>query len=185
MRALSDRCADAGDALERVTVVDDQVGRLTFTETMAGAIFHLLGYREGDMEPTAPAPYGLYNCTNSGDAASWAKIAAAVFDRANGNGGRVVPVSTADYYANAAGPIAPRPEHSALDLSKLDATALRPQTGTRNSTCIWTSCWLSKLFLILVKLACTFNLREYAIPVVSLIAYKACFRFLLKGEGAQ
>ena len=126
MRALSDRCADAGDALERVTVVDDQVGRLTFTETMAGAIFHLLGYREGDMEPTAPAPYGLYNCTNSGDAASWAKIAAAVFDRANGNGGRVVPVSTADYYANAAGPIAPRPEHSALDLSKLDATGFAP-----------------------------------------------------------
>lgn len=85
------------------------MGRLTFTETMAGAIFHLLGYREGDMEPTAPAPYGLYNCTNSGDAASWAKIAAAVFDRANGNGGRVVPVSTADYYANAARPHRPAP----------------------------------------------------------------------------
>ena len=39
---------------------------------------------------------------------------------------RVVPVSTADYYANAAGPIAPRPEHSALDLSKLDATGFAP-----------------------------------------------------------
>ena len=126
MCMLSDRCASADDALERVTVVDDQVGRLTFTETMAGAIFHLLGYREGDMEPTAPAPYGLYNCTNSGDAASWAKIAAMVFERANGNGGAVKPVSTADYYANAAGPIAPRPEHSALDLSKLEATGFAP-----------------------------------------------------------
>ncbi len=34
---------------------------------------------------------------------------------------RGVPVSTADYYANAAGPVAPRPVHSALDLSKLEA----------------------------------------------------------------
>ncbi|MBD9039775.1 MAG: dTDP-4-dehydrorhamnose reductase, partial [Collinsella aerofaciens] len=39
----------------------------------------------------------------------------------NGNGDRVVPVSTADYYANAAGPVAPRPVHSALDLSKLES----------------------------------------------------------------
>ena len=78
------------------------------------------------MEPTAPAPYGLYNCTNSGEPASWAKIAAMVFERANGNGGKVVPVSTADYYANAAGPIAPRPEHSALELAKLEATGFKP-----------------------------------------------------------
>lgn len=80
--------------------MDDQAGRLTFTETMAGAIFHLLGYREGDMEPAVPAPYGLYNCINSGDAASWAQIAAMVFERVNGNGDKVQPVSTADYYAN-------------------------------------------------------------------------------------
>ena len=33
----------------------------------------------------------------------------------------MVPVSTADYYASAAGPIAPRPVHSALDLSKLES----------------------------------------------------------------
>ncbi|MBO1722808.1 sugar nucleotide-binding protein, partial [Extibacter sp. GGCC_0201] len=31
MRSLSDRVADASDALEKVTVVDDQLGRLTFT----------------------------------------------------------------------------------------------------------------------------------------------------------
>jgi dTDP-4-dehydrorhamnose 3,5-epimerase len=34
----------------------------------------------------------------------------------------VVPVSTAEYYAGAEGPIAPRPAHSALDLAKLEAT---------------------------------------------------------------
>jgi dTDP-4-dehydrorhamnose 3,5-epimerase len=33
-----------------------------------------------------------------------------------------VPVSTAEYYAGAAGPVAPRPAHSALDLSRLEAT---------------------------------------------------------------
>ena len=45
-----------------------------------------------------------------------------VFDAANGNGDKVVPVSTADYYASAEGLIAPRPVHSALDLSKLEET---------------------------------------------------------------
>lgn len=38
-----------------------------------------------------------------------------------GNGDKVVPVSVADYYASTEGPIAPRPVHSALDLSKLEA----------------------------------------------------------------
>ena len=50
-----------------------------------------------------------------------ADIARAVFEAANGNGEKVVPVSTADYYASAAGPIAPRPVHSALDLSRLES----------------------------------------------------------------
>ena len=39
---------------------------------------------------------------------SWADIARAVFEAANGNGEKVVPVSTVDYYANVAGPITPR-----------------------------------------------------------------------------
>ena len=61
------------------------------------------------------------NRTGSGAVKSWAEIAHAVFDAANGNGDKVVPVSTADYYASAEGPIAPRPVHSALDLAKLEA----------------------------------------------------------------
>ena len=121
MKALSDRCADPEDALVEVAVVDDQLGRLTFTDDMAKAIFHLLGYREGELEPSAPAAYGTYNCTGSGRVVSWAEIAREVFDLINGNGGCVRPVSTAEYYASAQGPIAPRPEHSALDLSKLEA----------------------------------------------------------------
>ena len=112
MKGLSDRVTDPDDKLEQVTVVDDQLGRLTFTRDMAEAIFHVLGTH---------APYGTYDCTGSGAVKSWADIARAVFEAANGNGERVVPVSTADYYANAAGPVAPRPVHSALDLSKLEA----------------------------------------------------------------
>lgn len=112
MKALSDRVVDPDDNLNQVTVVDDQFGRLTFTRDMAQAIFHVLGTH---------APYGTYDCTGSGAVKSWADIARAVFDAANGNGEKVVPVSTADYYASAAGPVAPRPVHSALDLSKLEA----------------------------------------------------------------
>ena len=109
---LSNRVADPEDDLDKVTVVDDQLGRLTFTKDMAKAIFHLLD---------TGAPYGTYNCTGSGAVKSWADIARACFEAANGNGDRVVPVNTADYYANAEGPVAPRPVHSALSLAKLEA----------------------------------------------------------------
>ena len=108
MCALSDKVA-AGD-LERVTVVDDQLGRLTFTRDMAAAIFHVLDTH---------APYGTYDCTGSGAVKSWADIARVCFEAKNGNGDKVIPVSTADYYASAEGPIAPRPHFSALDLTKL------------------------------------------------------------------
>lgn len=112
MKSLSDRVADPEDALDKITVVDDQLGRLTFTRDMAAAIFHVLDTH---------AAYGTYDCTGSGAVKSWAEIARAVFDAANGNGDKVFPVSTADYYAGAEGPIALRPVHSALDLAKLEA----------------------------------------------------------------
>ena len=127
MRVLSDRVADPADKLNRVTVVDDQLGRLTFADQMSAAIFHLLGYREGDLEPSAPAAYGTYDCTGAGKVRSWADIARRVFGHANGNGDAVVPVSTAEYYASAEGPVAPRPVHSALDLFKLEATGFKPR----------------------------------------------------------
>ena len=127
MAALSDRCADPDDALDQVTVVDDQFGRLTFTRDMAEGIFWLLGYREGDKEPSAPCEYGAYNLTGSGRVASWADIASKVFELRNGNADAVRPVSTAEYYASASGPISPRPEHSALDLMKLEDAGFAPR----------------------------------------------------------
>ena len=116
MWGLSDRVA-AGE-LSRVTVVDDQEGRLTFADQMAAAILHLLD---------SGAPYGTYDMTGSGAVRTWADIARATFDAANGNGGAVTPVPTAEYYAGATGPVAPRPAHSALDLSKIEATGFRPR----------------------------------------------------------
>lgn len=111
MVSLSNRVADPEDDLDKVTVVDDQLGCLTFTKDMAMAIFHLL---END------APYGTYNCTGSGRVKSWADIARMCFDATNGNGDKVIPVSTDVYYAAATDPIALRPIHSELDLSKLE-----------------------------------------------------------------
>lgn len=124
MMGLSDRVV-AGE-IPQVTVVDDQVGRLSFTRDMAEGIFWLLGYREGDVEPSSPAPYGTYNLTGSGEPKSWAQVAKRVFELANGNADKVVPVTTADYYASVAGPISPRPEHSAMDLSKIVAIGFNP-----------------------------------------------------------
>ena len=111
MMALSDRVADARDGLDEVTVVDDQYGRLTFTRDMAEAIFHLLD---------SGAPFGTYDLTGSGAVRSWADIARKVFDQANGNGDRVRPISTAEYFANAKAPVSPRPTHSALSLAKIE-----------------------------------------------------------------
>ena len=118
MRGLARRCADPADGLDHVTVVDDQLGRLTFTDQMAAGIFALL---DGE------APYGTYNLTGSGRVASWAEIAREVFELSCGNGDAVVPVTTAEYYASAEGPIAPRPVHSDLDLSKLCTAGFSPR----------------------------------------------------------
>lgn len=124
MMGLSDRVA-AGE-IPQVTVVDDQVGRLSFTRDMAEGIFWLLGYREGDVEPSSPAPYGTYNLTGSGEPKSWAQVAKRVFELANGNADKVVPVTTTEYYASVEGPISPRPEHSAMDLSKVQSIGFNP-----------------------------------------------------------
>src|SRR5690606_16394773 len=51
-------------------VVDDQVGRLTFTDELARGIRHLLD---------SDAPHGVYNLTGSGEPASWAEVARRVF----------------------------------------------------------------------------------------------------------
>ena len=97
-------------------VVNDQVGRLSFTADIAAGITHLL--RE---QPT----YGVYNLTNDGPAMSWAEIAALVFETTGHDPARVSGVSTAEYFAGKEA--APRPLNSTLALDKLKATGFAPR----------------------------------------------------------
>ncbi|MCC3276849.1 dTDP-4-dehydrorhamnose reductase [Arthrobacter sp. zg-Y20] len=97
------------------SVVDDQIGRLTFAEDLAGAIVHLLD---------AGAPYGTYNVSNEGPSMSWADVAREVFVLLGKPGDRVTGVSTAEYFAGRSA--APRPLNSVLDLDKLRATGFTP-----------------------------------------------------------
>jgi len=101
------------------SVVDDQVGRLTFADELARATVHLVDSR---------APYGTYNCTNSGPAMSWSDIARVVFAHCGRSADDVRPVSTEEYGAGKL--LAPRPQRSVLDLSALEATGYRPGDAT-------------------------------------------------------
>lgn len=47
-----------------------------------------------------------------------------MFDETNGNGGKVKPISTDQYFANAKNPVSPRPTNSALNLTKIERTGL-------------------------------------------------------------
>lgn len=101
-------------------VVDDQIGRITFTTDIARAIVHLLD---------AGAPYGVYNVSSAGEPASWADIARVVFSETGHDPARITGVSTEEYFASATAPVAPRPMWSVLDLSKLEATGFESRPG--------------------------------------------------------
>jgi dTDP-4-dehydrorhamnose reductase len=98
------------------TVVDDQIGRPTFTADLAAGIAHLLA---------TGAPYGTYNLTCSGEPASWADVAAAVFEARGRSADDVARTSTAAYFADKPG-AAVRPLNSVLDLAKIETTGFRP-----------------------------------------------------------
>lgn len=99
-------------------VVGDQVGRLTFTTDLASAILHLL---------SSAAPFGLYNVTGAGEPRSWADIARAVYRLTGHEPSAVSDVTTAQYFADQAGPIAPRPPNSVLDLTRIEAAGWTPR----------------------------------------------------------
>ncbi|MGH3690512.1 MAG: sugar nucleotide-binding protein [Microbacterium sp.] len=98
-------------------VVDDQVGRLTFTADIVGGILHLL--RTG-------ASFGTYNLSGSGAAASWKQVAAEVFSLTGHDPARVSGVSTEEYFRSATTPVAPRPANSTLSLEKLKSAGFTP-----------------------------------------------------------
>ena len=110
MKSLADRDI-------KPSVVDDQIGRLTFTSDLAAGIKHLL---------ESGADYGTYNLSNEGSSVSWADIAKEVYSLSGKSDDDVTPVSTADYYAGKTG-IAPRPLQSTLNLDKIKATGFIPR----------------------------------------------------------
>lgn len=96
------------------TVVSDQVGRPTFTTTLAGAIDHLL---------STQAAYGTYNVTNGGEPASWAEVTRKIFKALGRDDLAVTDTTTEAYFASKPG-AAPRPLQSTLDLTKIKAAGL-------------------------------------------------------------
>lgn len=97
------------------TVVNDQIGRLTFTSELVRAIDHLL---------VNQAAYGTYNITNGGDPASWADITREIFKDA-GYDLTVSDTTTEAYFADKDG-IAPRPLQSTLSLDKIQGVGFSP-----------------------------------------------------------
>lgn len=110
MKSLADRGV-------KPSVVNDQVGRLTFTEDLAAAAKHLID---------TSAPYGTYNVSNEGAAVSWADIAKIVYEKSGKSPDDVTGVTTSEYYKDKEG-IAPRPLQSTLSLDKIKATGFTPR----------------------------------------------------------
>lgn len=99
------------------SVVNDQIGRLTFTNTLARGIKHLLD---------ANLPYGTYNITNEGPFVSWAEIAKIVFEKLGKPDSDVRSISTAEYFSNKPDS-AKRPLNSILNLTKIEKTGFTPE----------------------------------------------------------
>jgi dTDP-4-dehydrorhamnose 3,5-epimerase/reductase len=97
-------------------VVADQFGRPTFTTELVRVIEHFLS--------TKPV-YGTYNASNGGDIVSWAAIARQVYQDAGYEGLTVGDTTAAKYFAGKLS--SPRPMHSGLDLTKLQATGFTPR----------------------------------------------------------
>lgn len=99
------------------SVVDDQIGRLTFTADLAAGIKHLLDTN---------APFGTYNISNDGKPASWATIAKEVYELTGQSQGDITPVTTEEYYQGKEG-VAPRPLQSTLKLDKIKRVGFAPR----------------------------------------------------------
>jgi dTDP-4-dehydrorhamnose reductase len=96
---------------------DDQIGRPTSTTDLAAGIAHLLETK---------APFGTYNLTNGGEPASWADVAAAVFEACGRSASDIGRTSNEESFEDkpAAGV---RPVNSVLDLSKITAAGFEPR----------------------------------------------------------
>ena len=95
---------------DRLTVVDDQVGRPTWTRTLAEFMTYLVDHH---------CEYGVCQLSNE-DSCSWYEFACEIFKQAGMNVS-VAPVSSDEYPAKAK-----RPSNSRMDKSKLTANGFTP-----------------------------------------------------------
>jgi dTDP-4-dehydrorhamnose reductase len=93
------------------SVVSDQIGRPTFTNTLVDAIGHLL---------ESQSEFGTYNVSNDGEPVSWADLTREIF-KISGVTNTVTDTSTEAYYKDKP-QAAPRPLNSIFDLSKITST---------------------------------------------------------------
>lgn len=103
------------------SVVNDQIGRLTFTNTLVEAIHHLLT----NTSNLKPIPYGTYNVSNDGEPASWAEITRTIFKELGRDDLTVTDTTTAEYFASKEG-VAPRPLQSTLNIDKIKSAGFTP-----------------------------------------------------------
>jgi dTDP-4-dehydrorhamnose reductase len=96
-------------------VVSDQIGRLTFTETLVEAIEALL--KKG-------AEAGTYNLTNGGENASWAEITRTIFAELGRRDLTVTEITTEEYFKDKP-QAAPRPLNSEMDTAKIEALGVK------------------------------------------------------------
>lgn len=101
------------------SVVNDQIGRLSFAEDVAAGIRHLL--ENG-------ADFGTYNLSSDGEAQSWAEIAADVYESMGEPRSSVTGISTDEYFKGKAA--APRPRNSGLELGKIKGAGFTPRNAT-------------------------------------------------------
>jgi dTDP-4-dehydrorhamnose 3,5-epimerase len=99
------------------SVVDDQIGRLTFASDLAKGIKHLIDTK---------AAFGTYNLTNDGEPVSWATVAKKVYELSGKSADDITPVSTEEYFKDKPG-AAPRPLQSTLNLAKIKAAGFAPR----------------------------------------------------------
>lgn len=93
-------------------VVDDQVGRLSFTSDLARGIMHLLD---------SGSASGIYHFQGTGEPRSWYDIARQVYELSGSDPASVVPTSS-QVYATSGKTVAPRPQNSTFNTDKFKAT---------------------------------------------------------------
>ncbi len=106
---------ELGKKLDKISVVDDQIGTPTYTVDLARLLVDMI---ETDK-------YGYYHATNDGGYISWAEFAEEIFRQA-GMSTKVEHVSTEEYEKIAGKTVAKRPFNSRLLKTKLVENGFRP-----------------------------------------------------------